>query len=98
MTSISVIVPTRNRSALLATTLRSVLWQRDVELEVIVVDDASTDDTTAVVSRLADPRVVMVRHSVSAGPSAARNRGASEARGEWLGFVDDDDVWAPDKL
>jgi glycosyltransferase involved in cell wall biosynthesis len=98
MSGVSVIVPTRNRGRLLATTLRSVLWQRDVELEVIVVDEASTDDTVEIVAGLDDPRVVLVRHDEPQGPSAARNRGADEASREWIGFLDDDDVWAPDKL
>jgi GT2 family glycosyltransferase len=98
MTRVSVIVPTRNRSTLLTTTLRSVLWQRDVDLEVIVVDEGSSDDTPEVIARLADPRLVSVRHSVPQGLSAARNTGASVAQGEWVGFVDDDDVWAPEKI
>jgi glycosyltransferase involved in cell wall biosynthesis len=98
VTRVSAIVPTRNRSGLLATTLRSVLWQREVELEIIVVDDASTDDTADVVAGIGDPRVTLVRQEEARGPSAARNRGAREARAEWIGFVDDDDVWAPDKL
>jgi glycosyltransferase involved in cell wall biosynthesis len=98
MNRVSVVVPTRNRSRLLAVTLRSVLHQRDVELEVIVVDDGSSDDTAAVVAGLGDPRVRVVRHEISQGPSAARNRGAAEARGRWVAFIDDDDLWAPDKL
>jgi len=98
MTSVSVVVPTRNRSRLLATTLRSVLWQRDVELEVVVVEDASTDDTAEMVTGLADPRVTLVRRDAPRGPSTARNEGAERARGEWLAFCDDDDVWAPDKV
>ena len=95
---VTVIVPTRNRSALLAMTLRSVLRQRDVELEVIVIDEGSTDDTTAMLSRLGDARVRVLRHELPHGVSTARNRGAAVAVGEWLGFVDDDDLWAPDKL
>jgi glycosyltransferase involved in cell wall biosynthesis len=95
---VSVIVPTRDRRELLATTLYSVLWQRDVQLEVIVVDDGSIDDTERMVTDLGDTRVTMVRHVVPKGLSAARNSGAQRARGEWIGFVDDDDVWAPDKL
>jgi GT2 family glycosyltransferase len=78
--------------------LRSVLCQQDVELEVIVVDEASTDDTPAVLAGLGDARVRVVRHDMPLGASAARNRGAAEARGEWLAFLDDDDLWAPDKL
>jgi glycosyltransferase involved in cell wall biosynthesis len=95
---ISVVVPTRNRSALLAMTLRSVLRQQDVELEVIVVDEASTDDTPAMLGGLGDARVRVLRHDVPYGVSTARNRGAAAAVGEWLAFVDDDDLWAPDKL
>jgi glycosyltransferase involved in cell wall biosynthesis len=96
--NVSVVVPTRNRSALLSRTLRSVLRQRQVELEVIVIDEASTDDTAALLSRLRDTRVRVIHHARPRGVSAARNRGAAEAHGEWLAFVDDDDLWAPDKL
>ena len=96
--NISVIVPTRNRSALLAMTLRSVVCQRDVDLEVIVVDEASTDDTLTMLAAIGDARVRVIRHDTPAGVSAARNRGAAEAHGDWLAFIDDDDLWAPDKL
>ncbi len=95
---VTVIVPTRNRSALLATTLRSVVRQRDVDLEVIVVDDGSTDDTGAVVAAVDDPRVRLIQCPPPGGVSAARNVGAAQAHGEWLAFLDDDDLWAPDKL
>jgi glycosyltransferase involved in cell wall biosynthesis len=95
---VSVIVPTRNRSALLALTLRSVLRQQDIDLEVVVVDEASTDDTQSVIAGLGDARVRVLQHEVPHGVSTARNRGAAAAVGEWLGFVDDDDLWAPDKL
>src|SRR5918993_498800 len=98
MMSVSVVVPTRNRSRLLASTLRSVLVQRGVELEVIVVDEGSTDNTPEMLAALDDPRVRVLRHDVPRGLSAARNRGADEARGEWVAFVDDDDLWAPEKL
>ncbi len=93
---VSVIIPTRNRSAILAQTIGSVLRQRDIQCETVVVDEGSSDDTQAMVSRLAGVRVI--RHDVPQGLAAARNRGAAEARGEWLAFLDDDDLWAPDKL
>jgi cellulose synthase/poly-beta-1,6-N-acetylglucosamine synthase-like glycosyltransferase len=96
--TISVIVPTRNRSALLVTTLRSVLRQRDVDLEVIVVDDASTDETPAALRALGDARARVIRRETPCGVSAARNLGAQAAGGDWLAFIDDDDLWAPDKL
>jgi glycosyltransferase involved in cell wall biosynthesis len=98
MTSVSVVIPTRNRAALLETTLRSVLWQDDVDLEVIVVDDGSTDATPEVVAAAADSRVTLVRRDEPHGLAAARNLGAGRGTGEWVGFVDDDDVWGPDKL
>jgi glycosyltransferase involved in cell wall biosynthesis len=98
VSSVSVVVPTRNRSGLLAVTLRGVLRQSDVDLEVIVVDEASTDDTPGLLARLDDPRVRVVHHETPHGVSTARNRGAAEASREWVAFTDDDDLWAPDKL
>jgi glycosyltransferase involved in cell wall biosynthesis len=98
VTSVSVVIPTRDRSALLRQSLRSVLAQSDVSLEVIVVDDGSSDDTGAVVTAVDDLRVVLLRHDRSQGLSASRNHGAQEAKGEWLAFIDDDDLWAPRKL
>ena len=95
---VSVILPTRNRSALLSMALRSVLSQRGVDFEVIVVDDASTDDTPAVLAALTNDRFRVVRHGIATGVAPARNQGAMAARGEWLAFIDDDDLWAPDKL
>lgn len=95
---VSIIVPTRNRCSLLAMTLRCALRQRDVEVEIIVVDEASTDQTPAVISAMADRRIRVLRHDTPRGVSAARNHGVAEARGEWVAFLDDDDLWAPDKL
>ena len=95
---ISVVIPTRNRRRLFALALASVLDQRGVRLEVIVVDEASTDDTAAMVHAIADPRVHVVRHDVPLGMTAARNRGIAAATGEWIAFLDDDDIWVPDKL
>jgi glycosyltransferase involved in cell wall biosynthesis len=98
MPEVSVVVPTHNRSSLLRLTLQSVLWQRNVDLEVVVVDDGSTDDTAEVVAGLRDGRVRIVRHDRPQGVAAARNRGAEEATAEWITFLDDDDLWARDKL
>jgi glycosyltransferase involved in cell wall biosynthesis len=98
MPDVSVVIPTHNRSGLLALTLRSALRQHGVDLEVVVVDDGSTDGTAAAVERLADPRVRMVRHATPLGVSSSRNAGIAEARGRWVAFLDDDDLWAPDKL
>jgi glycosyltransferase involved in cell wall biosynthesis len=95
---ITAVVPTHNRRDLLRLTLRAILGQRDVDLEVIVVDDGSTDDTAAVVAGLGDRRVRLIRHDRPTGVSTARNHGAEEATAAWLAFCDDDDLWAPDKL
>jgi glycosyltransferase involved in cell wall biosynthesis len=97
-TDVSVVIPTHNRSDWLRLTLRTVLSQRDVDLEVIVVDDGSTDDTAEMVARVRDPRVQRIDHDAPRGVSASRNLGAEQAHGEWIAFVDDDDLWAPDKL
>jgi glycosyltransferase involved in cell wall biosynthesis len=83
---------------MLALTLHSVLWQEEVELEVIVVDDGSRDDVRAVVDAADDARVRLFRHEQPLGVSTARNRGVAESRGRWIAFLDDDDLWAPDKL
>ncbi len=96
MPLVSVVVPTHNRARLLRRTLRSILAQHMVDLEVVVIDDGSTDDTGDVAAT--DPRVLVIRNRESAGVSAARNRGIAAARGEWIAFCDDDDLWSPDKL
>ena len=95
----TVVIPTRDRWPLLSrTALRSALGQRHVEHEVVVVDDGSVDDTVERLDEVADPRLRVVRHDRPLGVSRARNAGIAAARGEWVAFLDDDDLWAPDKL
>jgi glycosyltransferase involved in cell wall biosynthesis len=94
---VSVVIPTRNRRALLTRTLASVLAQEGVEVAVVVVDEASTDGTAEYLASL-DGRVSVVRHEQPRGVAAARNAGLERAQDEWVAFVDDDDVWAPGKL
>jgi glycosyltransferase involved in cell wall biosynthesis len=98
MVEVTVVVPTRNRASMLGQALRSVAAQREVDLEAVVVDDGSTDATAALVSGMEDRRVRLIRHERPQGVSAARNRGIAEARGPWVAFLDDDDLWAPGKL
>ena len=95
-TNVSVIIPTYNRRALLLGAVESVLAQQDCEPEVIVVDDGSTDDTRAALRPLRE-RVGYV-HQAARGVAAARNTGARLASGEWLAFLDSDDLWRPRKL
>ncbi|MEU1972519.1 glycosyltransferase family 2 protein [Microbacterium sp. NPDC019599] len=96
MTSLSVVIPTHNVGPWIGETLTSVLDQDLPSMEVIVVDDASTDDTTAVVERFAeaDARVRLFRASERGGGSA-RNRGVAEASGRYLVFCDGDDLIPP---
>lgn len=96
MSVVSVIIPTHNRRALVLEAVESVLAQRGCACELIVVDDGSTDDTGAALAHWAD-RLCYVRQE-QRGVSAARNLGARIARGEWVAFLDSDDVWLPDKL
>ena len=93
----TIIIPTQDRPQHLRTSLRSVLRQQGVDFEVIVVDDGSAKRIDGVAG-LDDPRVRLFTNDVPHGVSAARNRGTSEAAGSWIAFLDDDDLWAPDKL
>jgi hypothetical protein len=97
---VSVVIPTRNRLAHLQTTVRSVLGQQGVGLELIVVDEASDDGTRRWLDDLAaeDERVRVVGHDEPRGLPAARNAGIAGASSGWLAFCDDDDVWSPHKL
>ncbi|HZB70976.1 MAG TPA: glycosyltransferase family A protein, partial [Acidimicrobiales bacterium] len=98
MPDISVVVPTRDRRHLLLRTLRSVRAQRDVDLEVIVVVDGSSDGSADAVRALGDERISVLCLPDRVGVAAARNVGLGSARAPWVAFLDDDDLWAPDKL
>ena len=98
MPEITVVVPTYNRRDLLARTLGAVQGQRRVDLEVVVVDDGSSDGSADAVRALGDPRISVLSLPGSGGVAAARNAGLARARAPWVAFVDDDDLWAPDKL
>ena len=96
--AVTVVIPTRDRARVVVDTVRMVLAQRQVELEVIVVDDGSRDGAAEAVGALADPRVAVVRNDESRGVAHARNRGIELAAHPWIAFLDDDDRWSPDKL
>lgn len=93
---VSVIIPTYNRSDLVCEAVDNVLKQTYTNIEIIVVDDGSTDDTQSNLKRFGDKLRVLAKEN--AGVSAARNRGASIAKGEILAFQDSDDLWKPTKL
>jgi glycosyltransferase involved in cell wall biosynthesis len=95
---VSVIIPTRDRWERLRHTLHGALTQADVALEVLVMDDGSTDGTARRVRELGDPRVRVFRRERPAGPAGARNAGIRAARARHIAFLDSDDLWAPGKL
>ncbi len=98
MTRVSVIVPTFNRSAILGKALGSVRAQTFSDFEVLVVDDGSTEDIGAAVAAIEDQRFSCLRHTENQGAPAARNTGLAVAKGEFVAFLDSDDLWAPNKL
>jgi glycosyltransferase involved in cell wall biosynthesis len=98
---VTVVVPAFNAAGFIEAALQSVRSQRYQDFEVIVVDDKSADDTVARVERIAgiDSRVSLMRHDTNSGrPAVARNTGIAAARGEFIAFLDADDVWLPWKL
>lgn len=94
---VSVIIPTYNRANLIKRSAESVLNQTYSNLELIVVDDGSTDNTEEVVKSIDDNRVIYIKQS-NQGACAARNNGIDHAKGEFIAFQDSDDVWHLDKL
>ncbi len=95
---ISVVIPTYNRADLIGQTINSVLKQSYTNLEIIVVDDSSTDNTKTVVEGINDARIRYFLHSTNQGGAAARNTGIKAAEGEYIAFLDSDDVWVNNKL
>jgi glycosyltransferase involved in cell wall biosynthesis len=95
MARVSVIIPAHNAEAYIEETIRSALAQTHADLEIIVVDDGSTDRTAERVRAFGDRLVLRVQPN--AGVAAARNTGARLATGEWLAFLDADDLWEPEK-
>lgn len=93
---VSIIMPAYNASAFIADAIRSILAQKHRPLEVIVVDDGSTDDTAAIVATFGDP--VRYHWQANAGPPNARNRGLALTSGEFVSFLDADDLFEPNKL
>ncbi len=94
---VSVILPTHNRVGFLIEAIESVLHQSFADLELIVVDDGSSDETPAAVSRIADPRVRLLRQD-HRGVGAALNAGLAASRGQYIARIDDDDAWLPHLL
>src|SRR5262245_49648343 len=100
MSLVSVVIPTHNRGECIGRAIASVVAQSYADLEVIVVDDGSADNTVRVVQAetLRDSRVRLLKHDRRRGAQAARNTGIYAARGEWIAFLDSDDEWLQESL
>jgi glycosyltransferase involved in cell wall biosynthesis len=95
---VSVVIPTYNRVDRIKGAIRSALMQDPLPIEVIVVDDCSTDGTNADDLRSIDARVCVITHESNQGGAVARNAGIDAASGDWIAFLDADDCWFPNKL
>lgn len=95
---VSIIIPAYNTSRYIKRAIESALAQVEQNIEVIVVDDASTDNTVEVVNSFSDPRIKLLVNESNQGPSYSRNRALKEAKGEWVALLDSDDWYAPKRL
>lgn len=96
--ALTVVIPTRERPPLVTRAVRSALAQTFRDIEVVVVVDGPDEATDAALAEIDDPRLRVVHHAERRGAPNARNTGVTEARGEWVALLDDDDEWHPDKL
>mgnify|MGYP000559832153 FL=1 len=95
---VSIITPTYNCAKFIGATIESVLNQTYQNFEMIIVDDASKDNTEEVVKSFKDKRIKYIRLSKNSGPAVARNRAMEEAKGKYMAFLDSDDLWKKEKL
>jgi glycosyltransferase involved in cell wall biosynthesis len=95
---VTVIIPTYNRGDTLNRALQSTISQTYDNLEILVVDDGSTDGTEDIVRSFTDPRVRYIRHDCNRGPAAARNTGIRKSKGHYVAFLDSDDEWMKEKI
>lgn len=97
MPTISVIIPVYNGQKTIKETIQSVLNQTFADWELIIVNDGSQDATLEIINSINDYRIKVFSYS-NAGVSSSRNRGIDQAQGEFISFLDADDLWTPDKL
>jgi glycosyltransferase involved in cell wall biosynthesis len=93
----SVVIPLYNKAKFIEDTLKSVIGQTFEEFEIIIVDDGSTDTSLAIVSKIDDPRIIIMQQS-NHGVSHARNKGIERAKGKYMALIDADDLWYPNHL
>lgn len=95
---ISIITPSYNTANFISQTIESVLNQTYTNWEMIIVDDCSTDNTKEVVLKFNDPRIIYIENEKNSGAAVSRNKGLKLAKGEWIAFLDSDDLWDKTKL
>ena len=95
---VSIIMPSYNTAPFIAESIRSVMAQTYTDWELIIVDDASTDNTDEIVASCNSPRIRYLKNDRNRGAAYSRNRALREAKGKWIAFLDSDDLWAPNKL
>jgi glycosyltransferase involved in cell wall biosynthesis len=97
VTKVSIIIPTYNSSQTIESTIASVQQQSCTDWELIIIDDGSPDNTVDVIKNIDEPRIKLFVYE-NGGVGTARNRGIAQAKGEFIAFLDADDLWTPDKL
>ena len=95
---VSIIMPSWNTGRFIAESIQSVLKQTYQNWELLIVDDCSTDNTDEIVAGFNDKRIRYFKNEKNSGAAITRNRAIREARGEWIAFLDSDDLWSPEKL
>ncbi len=95
---ISVIIPAYNAHGTIGASIQSVLDQSFTDIEILIVDDCSTDDTLKVIKTFENPRIKIIEHTQNKGASAARNTAIKQSQGKYLALLDSDDIWHKDKL
>lgn len=95
---VSVIMPSWNTAQYISEAISSVISQTYTNWELIIVDDCSCDNTDEIVASFSESRIKYIKNNSNSGAALTRNRAIREARGEWIAFLDSDDVWQKDKL
>lgn len=95
---VSIIMPSWNTGKYISESIQSVLAQTYTNWELIIVDDCSTDNTDEVIANFFDKRIRYLKNTQNSGAALTRNRALREANGEWIAFLDSDDIWLPEKL
>lgn len=95
---VSVIMPSWNTAEYIGDSIQSVLNQTYSNWELLIVDDCSSDNTDEVVKSFQDERIIYLKNEKNSGAALTRNRALREAKGEWIAFLDSDDLWSPQKL